>query len=140
MYKLNINFRSSGLSQDGSLETTKSNRRQNICPAGETNIMDLVLGGSNPSLSHLMFLATANSVKLWDLRRYYSIGKLHGNHQAPVMVLAAGQTVQNSSTSTGQISPKLTVVTGSKVNVFAICSDRDRIFDQCTFLLCGENF
>ncbi|VDP73760.1 unnamed protein product [Echinostoma caproni] len=109
---------SSGLYQDGELET-KITRRQNICPPGETNIMDIVLGGSHPSLSHTMFLATANSVKLWDLRRYYSVGKLHGNHQAPVMVLAADQ---NPVTA----QPQLTVVTGSKdhyIKVFNVGAD-----------------
>ncbi|KAH8871452.1 Kinesin-like protein KIF21A [Schistosoma japonicum] len=102
---------SSGLSQEGSLET-KVMRRQNICPPGETNIMDITLGGFNPSLSHLMFSATANSVKLWDLRRFYCVGKLHGSHQAPVMVLAAAQTPCNSPVAGSE--PKLTVVTGSK--------------------------
>lgn len=89
-------------------------RRQNICPPGETNIMDITLGGSNPSLNHLMFSATANSVKLWDLRRFYCVGKLHGSHQAPVMVLAAAQTPCNSPTANSE--PRLTVVTGSKVS------------------------
>ncbi|KAK4470605.1 hypothetical protein MN116_006143, partial [Schistosoma mekongi] len=102
---------SSGLSQEGSLET-KVMRRQNICPPGETNIMDITLGGFNPSLSHLMFSATANSVKLWDLRRFYCVGKLHGSHQAPVMVLAAAQTPCSSPVAGSE--PKLTVVTGSK--------------------------
>ncbi|KAF7232565.1 hypothetical protein EG68_09166 [Paragonimus skrjabini miyazakii] len=100
---------SSGLSQDGEQEI-KVTRRQNICPPGETNIMDVALGGPHLSLTHSMFLATANSVRLWDLRRYYSVGKLHGNHQAPVMVLAAGQTPVTSSPA----EPQLTVVTGSK--------------------------
>ncbi|KAF6779862.1 hypothetical protein AHF37_00633 [Paragonimus kellicotti] len=100
---------SSGLSQDGEQEI-KVTRRQNICPPGETNIMDVALGGPHLSLTHSMFLATANSVRLWDLRRYYSVGKLHGNHQAPVMVLAAGQTPVSSSPA----EPQLTVVTGSK--------------------------
>lgn len=76
--------------------------------------MDIVLGGSHPSLSHSMFLATANSVKLWDLRRYYAVGKLHGSHQAPVMVLAADR---NPSAA----DPQLTVVTGSKVICFFMC-------------------
>ncbi|CAH8554359.1 unnamed protein product [Heterobilharzia americana] len=102
---------SSGLSQEGSLET-KVMRRQNICPPGETNIMDIALGGGNPSLSHLMFSATANSVKLWDLRRFYCVGKLHGSHQAPVMVLAAAENAFGSPA--GDSEPRLTVVTGSK--------------------------
>ncbi|KAG5450076.1 Kinesin-like protein kif21a [Clonorchis sinensis] len=109
---------SSGLSQDGELEM-KVTRRQNICPPGETNIMDVALGGSHPALSHYMFLATANSVKLWDLRRYFAVGKLHGFHQAPVMVLAAGQTPALSSAD----EPQLTVVTGSKdhyIKVFSV--------------------
>ncbi|TPP66401.1 Kinesin protein [Fasciola gigantica] len=109
---------SSGLYQDGELET-KITRRQNICPPGETNIMDIVLGGSHPSLSHSMFLATANSVKLWDLRRYYAVGKLHGSHQAPVMVMAADK---NPTTT----EPQLTVVTGSKdhyIKVFNVGAD-----------------
>ncbi|XP_018646909.1 hypothetical protein Smp_027750 [Schistosoma mansoni] len=113
---------SSGLSQEGSLET-KVMRRQNICPPGETNIMDITLGGSNPSLSHLMFSATANSVKLWDLRRFYCVGKLHGSHQAPVMVLAAAETPCTSSTADSE--PRLTVVTGSKdhyIKVFDVSS------------------
>ncbi|CAH8557297.1 unnamed protein product [Schistosoma intercalatum] len=113
---------SSGLSQEGSLET-KVMRRQNICPPGETNIMDITLGGSNPSLNHLMFSATANSVKLWDLRRFYCVGKLHGSHQAPVMVLAAAQTPCNSPTADSE--PRLTVVTGSKdhyIKVFDVSS------------------
>lgn len=100
---------SSGLSQDGELEM-KITRRQNICPPGETSIMDIALGGPHSSLTHSMFLATANSVKLWDLRRYYCVGKLHGGHQAPVMVLAAGQIPAYSSPA----KPLLTVVTGSK--------------------------
>ncbi|CAH8855280.1 unnamed protein product [Trichobilharzia szidati] len=111
-------FRSSGLSQEGSFET-KAMRRQNICPPGETNIMDITLGGPSTSLSHLMFSATANSVKLWDLRRFYCVGKLHGSHQAPVMVLAAAQ---NSLSPTDISEPRLTVVTGSKVSCFYIHS------------------
>ncbi|VDP97142.1 unnamed protein product [Trichobilharzia regenti] len=75
---------SSGLSQEGSFEA-KAMRCQNICPPGETNIMDITLGGPSTSLSHLMFSATANSVKLWDLRLSHCVGKLHGSHQAPVV-------------------------------------------------------
>ncbi|CAL8106522.1 unnamed protein product [Calicophoron daubneyi] len=112
---------SSGLNQDGELEM-KITRRQNICPPGETNIMDIALGGPHPSLTHTMLLATANSVKLWDLRRYFAVGKLHGNHQAPVMVLATDQTPYSVSCS----SPQLTVVTGSKdhyIKVFHVAAD-----------------
>lgn len=76
--------------------------RQNICPPGETNIMDLVLSDNGEE----MFLATANSVKLWDLRRFCAVGKLHGNHQAPVMVLALHRGPNSSNR----------VVTGSKVS------------------------
>ncbi|VDQ05995.1 unnamed protein product [Trichobilharzia regenti] len=127
---------SSGLSQEGSFET-KAMRRQNICPPGETNIMDITLGGPSTSLSHLMFSATANSVKLWDLRLSHCVGKLHGSHQAPVMVLAAAQ---NSLVSPTDISePRLTVVTGSKVSCFYIHSNKPPHYDGIESLVIHEN-
>ncbi|VEL34895.1 unnamed protein product [Protopolystoma xenopodis] len=89
--------------------------------------MDLVLGSSHGAHADSMFIATANSVRRWDLRRGCSVGKLHGNHQAPVMVLAAGlQQLTDEESTDHDDANCLTVVTGSKdhyIKVFRVPPD-----------------
>ena len=55
-------------------------------PTGETAVTDIALSPSGLSL----FSAAADKVRVWDLRKFHSIGKLSGGHQAAVMCLATG--------------------------------------------------
>ncbi|CAB4065517.1 KIF4_21_27 [Lepeophtheirus salmonis] len=52
-------------------------------PPGETSINDIALGESGYDL----YSAAADKVRMWDLRKFHSIGKLSGGHQAAVMCL-----------------------------------------------------
>ena len=57
-------------------------------PTGETAVTAIDLSPSGLSL----FSAAADKVRVWDLRKFHSIGKLSGGHQAAVMCLATGKT------------------------------------------------
>ena len=56
-------------------------------PTGETAVTAIALSPSGLSL----FSAAADKVRVWDLRKFHSIGKLSGGHQAAVMCLATGK-------------------------------------------------
>ena len=57
------------------------------------NFVNRVSGGPPVALSPSglsLFSAAADKVRVWDLRKFHSIGKLSGGHQAAVMCLATG--------------------------------------------------
>jgi len=81
---------SSGLTTNGPvvLNNTTTNTRTLAMPPGETQINDISLTPSGYGL----FSAAGDKVRLWDLRKFHSIGKLSGGHQAAIMCLATGPT------------------------------------------------
>jgi len=50
-------------------------------PPGENQINDIVLAPSGYGL----FSAAADKVRVWDLRKFHSIGKLSGGHQVSML-------------------------------------------------------
>ncbi|XP_076863687.1 kinesin-like protein KIF21A isoform X3 [Brachyhypopomus gauderio] len=89
---------SSGQVSTGDVCAGSTNRTVTI-PAGENQINQIAL---NPT-GTVLYAAAGNSVRMWDLRRFVSTGKLTG-HLGPVMCL----TVDHSS------SGQDLVITGSK--------------------------
>nr|XP_023685976.1 kinesin-like protein KIF21A isoform X6 [Paramormyrops kingsleyae] len=89
---------SSGQVNTGDACAANTNRTVTI-PAGENQINQIAL---NPT-GTLLYAAAGNSVRMWDLRKFVSLGKLTG-HLGPVMCLTVDQT------SKGQDL----VITGSK--------------------------
>ncbi|XP_023331302.1 kinesin-like protein KIF21A isoform X3 [Eurytemora carolleeae] len=81
---------SSGLTTNGPvvLNNGSSSSRSLAMPPGETAINDICLTPSGYGL----FSAAADKVRIWDLRKFHSIGKLSGGHQAAIMCLAIGPT------------------------------------------------
>lgn len=83
-------------------------------PPGETQINDICLTPSGYGL----FSAAADKVRIWDLRKFHSIGKLSGGHQAAIMCLAIGPTDQLGNNY---------VITGSKdhyIKVFEVAESK----------------
>ncbi|NXQ89532.1 KI21A protein, partial [Nyctibius grandis] len=89
---------SSGQAMPGDVCSGSTNRTVTI-PAGENQINQIAL---NPTGTFL-YAAAGNSVRIWDLKRFQSTGKLTG-HQGPVMCLTVDRI------SNGQDL----IVTGSK--------------------------
>ncbi|XP_071659523.1 kinesin-like protein KIF21A isoform X10 [Patagioenas fasciata] len=89
---------SSGQAMPGDVCSASTNRTVAI-PAGENQINQIAL---NPTGTFL-YAAAGNSVRMWDLKRFQSTGKLTG-HQGPVMCLTVDRI------SNGQDL----IVTGSK--------------------------
>ncbi|XP_077067582.1 kinesin-like protein KIF21A isoform X5 [Siphateles boraxobius] len=77
---------SSGLVNTGDPCAASTNRTVTI-PAGENQINQIFL---NPS-GTVLYAAAGNCVRVWDLRRFVSTGKLTG-HLGPVMCLTVDQT------------------------------------------------
>jgi WD40 repeat protein len=103
---------SSGLTTNGPviLNNTTTNTRTLAMPPGETQINDISLTPSGYGL----FSAAGDKVRLWDLRKFHSIGKLSGGHQAAIMCLATGPT---------DVPDNNYVITGSKdhyIKVFEV--------------------
>ena len=92
---------SSGLTTNGPVQLNSTNTRTLAMPPGENQINDIVLAPSGYGL----FSAAADKVRIWDLRKFHSIGKLSGGHQAAVMCLAAGKSDEDEGDH---------VITGSK--------------------------
>ncbi|CAL4097079.1 unnamed protein product, partial [Meganyctiphanes norvegica] len=90
---------SSGLTTNGPTQIASHSRTLQM-PAGETQINDIALSNT----TNILYSAGGNIVRIWDLRKHHSVGKLAGGHQAAVMCLAV------DSTCPGQD----TVATGSK--------------------------
>ncbi|ESP04092.1 hypothetical protein LOTGIDRAFT_136826, partial [Lottia gigantea] len=100
---------SSGLSSSGTVNI--STTRQTDLVPGEHHINDIALSEDG----FMLYCATGNIVRAWDLRRYSAVGKLSGLHTAAVMVLA----VKAQDTSS-------LVVTGSKdhtIKIFEVIDD-----------------
>ncbi|XP_031714594.1 kinesin-like protein KIF21A isoform X5 [Anarrhichthys ocellatus] len=89
---------SSGQVNVGDVCPSNTSRTVTI-PAGENQINQIAL---NPN-GMVLYAATGNSVRVWDLRRFASTGKLTG-HLGPVMCLTVDQSVNNQDL----------VITGSK--------------------------
>ncbi|XP_062402973.1 kinesin-like protein KIF21A isoform X2 [Sardina pilchardus] len=77
---------SSGQASTSDVSAANTNRAVSI-PAGENQINQIAL---NPTGS-VLYAAAGNSVRMWDLRRFVSTGKLTG-HLGPVMCLTVDQT------------------------------------------------
>ncbi len=108
---------SSGLTTNGPVQTSLVANRTLSLPPGEALINDIALSPSGNSL----FSAAGDKVRVWDLRKFHSIGKLSGGHQAAVMCLTA------DDNNNGGDDDMVTVVTGSKdhyVKVFRVCEGR----------------
>ncbi|NXY83213.1 KI21A protein, partial [Alcedo cyanopectus] len=89
---------SSGQAMPGDVCSGSTNRTVTI-PAGENQINQIALN----STGTFLYAAAGNSVRMWDLKRFQSTGKLTG-HQGPVMCLTVDRI------SNGQDL----IVTGSK--------------------------
>ncbi len=77
---------SSGLTTNGPVQQMGAANRTLQLPPGECLVNDVALSKSGLSL----FSAAGDKVRVWDLRKFHSIGKLSGGHQAAVMCLVAG--------------------------------------------------
>ncbi|XP_042351710.1 kinesin-like protein KIF21A isoform X3 [Plectropomus leopardus] len=89
---------SSGQVNVGDIGASNTSRTVTI-PAGENQINQIAL---NPN-GTVLYAAAGNSVRVWDLRRFASTGKLTG-HLGPVMCLTVDQSGNNQDL----------VITGSK--------------------------
>ena len=91
---------------------------------GETLINDIALSCQS---SAVLYAAAGSQVRIWDIRKFSSTGKLSGGHQAAVMCLAVGNTPLGGMTdSTEKVE---FVVTGSKdhyVKVFEVRKSIDK--------------
>uniref|UniRef100_A0A667YVJ5 Kinesin family member 21A n=1 Tax=Myripristis murdjan TaxID=586833 RepID=A0A667YVJ5_9TELE len=97
---------SSGQVNVGDVCASTTSRTVTI-PAGENQINQIAL---NPN-GTVLYTAAGNSVRVWDLRRFASTGKLTG-HLGPVMCLTVDQTGNNQDL----------VITGSKDHYIKVCS------------------
>uniref|UniRef100_A0A674ASR5 Kinesin family member 21A n=1 Tax=Salmo trutta TaxID=8032 RepID=A0A674ASR5_SALTR len=96
---------SSGQVTPGDACASSTNRTVTI-PAGENQINQIAL---NPSGS-VLYAAAGNSVRVWDLRRFVSTGKLTG-HLGPVMCLTVDQSGNGQDL----------VISGSKDHYIKVC-------------------
>uniref|UniRef100_A0A8C7YL50 Kinesin family member 21A n=1 Tax=Oryzias sinensis TaxID=183150 RepID=A0A8C7YL50_9TELE len=96
---------STGQVNVGDICAPNTNRTVAI-PAGENQINQIAL---NPN-GTVLYAAAGNSVRVWDLRRFASTGKLMG-HLGPVMCLTVDQSGNNQDL----------VITGSKDHYIKVC-------------------
>ena len=76
---------SSGVVIDGDLGIYKSNRTlQNELPTGEHPINDIV----SERYGNKIYTAAGNSVRIWDLRQFLTVGRLSAGHNSTIMTLA----------------------------------------------------
>ncbi|XP_037086600.1 LOW QUALITY PROTEIN: kinesin-like protein KIF21A [Pollicipes pollicipes] len=111
---------SSGLTSSSVPLSTPSRTLQ--VPPGETQINDVCLGGTDRAL----YTAAHNTVRIWDLRKFHSVGKLSGGHQAAIMCLAVDRRRGHDL-----------VLTGSKdhyIKGFEVPDDTNGIVQQCLSL------
>ncbi|KAF0294123.1 Kinesin-like protein KIF21B [Amphibalanus amphitrite] len=73
---------SSGLTSATVAVSTPSRTLQ--MPQGESQINDVCVSSSGLAL----YTASQSTVRMWDLRKFHSVGKLSGGHQAAIMCLA----------------------------------------------------
>lgn len=88
--------------------------------AGETLINDIALSCQS---SAVLYAAAGSQVRIWDIRKFSSTGKLSGGHQAAVMCLAVGNTPMGGMTDSGEKVEF--VVTGSKDHYVKVFEVRD---------------
>lgn len=109
---------SSGWPASGNQANTTSTRSLQL-PHGETLINDIALSCQS---SAVLYAAAGSQVRIWDIRKFSSTGKLSGGHQAAVMCLAVGATPPTGTGDPNQDRVEY-VVTGSKdhyVKVFEV--------------------
>ena len=135
---------SSGLTTNGPVQQlpgASSGIRTLAMPPGETAINDIALTDSGYGL----FSAAADKVRIWDLRKFHSIGKLSGGHQAAVMCLTTGPTLSSFSgeqlpstnMDIGENERQYYVVTGSKdhyIKIFNVTDGRGGVVAPSTNL------
>ena len=87
---------------------------------GESLTNDIALSCQS---SAVLYAAAGSQVRIWDIRKFSSTGKLSGGHQAAVMCLAVGNTPLGGMTdSTEKVE---FVVTGSKDHYVKVFEVRD---------------
>lgn len=70
----------------------------------------------------MLYAAAGSQVRIWDIRKFSSTGKLSGGHQAAVMCLAVG----NQPPGTSAVEDRAEyVVTGSKDHYVKVFEVRD---------------
>jgi len=106
---------SSGWPASGSQANTTSSRSLQL-PHGETLINDIAVSSQNSSL---LYAAAGSQVRIWDIRKFSSTGKLSGGHQAAVMCLAVGPVAGSDGARVEY------VVTGSKDHYVKVFEVRD---------------
>ncbi|EEB15657.1 kif21, putative [Pediculus humanus corporis] len=107
---------SSGLTINGSVSLPSSSRAVTI-PQGEQQLNDVALNKNGM----ILYTASGDRVRVWDLRRFSSTGKLAGGHQAAVMCLAVSKLSETEDV----------VVTGSKdhyIKVFEVNGSSGGVF------------
>ena len=70
--------------------------------------------------SSVLYAAAGNQVRIWDIRKFSSTGKLSGGHQAAVMCLAVGAAPAAADGSGVEF-----VITGSKDHYVKVFEVRD---------------
>ena len=92
-------------------------------PHGETLINDIALSCQS---SAVLYAAAGSQVRIWDIRKFSSTGKLSGGHQAAVMCLAVGNTRPGGVPGSDPQQDRVEyVVTGSKDHYVKVFEVRD---------------
>ena len=133
---------SSGLTTNGPVQQlpgASSGIRTLAMPPGECAINDIALTDSGYGL----FSAAADKVRIWDLRKFHSVGKLSGGHQAAVMCLTTGPISSYGSEQAlgnvdmGENEREYYVITGSKdhyMKIFNVTDGRGGVVAPTTNL------
>ncbi|EFX66705.1 hypothetical protein DAPPUDRAFT_64459, partial [Daphnia pulex] len=111
---------SSGWPASGNQANTTSTRSLQL-PQGETLINDIALSGQS---SAVLYAAAGSQVRIWDIRKFSSTGKLSGGHQAAVMCLAVGNAPMAGIESDANDKVEF-VITGSKDHYVKVFEVRD---------------
>ncbi|KZS05819.1 Kinesin-like protein [Daphnia magna] len=111
---------SSGWPASGNQANTTSTRSLQL-PQGESLINDIALSGQS---SAVLYAAAGSQVRIWDIRKFSSTGKLSGGHQAAVMCLAVGNAPVAGIESDGNDKVEY-VITGSKDHYVKVFEVRD---------------
>ncbi|KAI9556503.1 hypothetical protein GHT06_016292 [Daphnia sinensis] len=111
---------SSGWPASGNQANTTSTRSLQL-PQGESLINDIALSGQS---SAVLYAAAGSQVRIWDIRKFSSTGKLSGGHQAAVMCLAVGNAPMAGIESDGNDKVEY-VITGSKDHYVKVFEVRD---------------
>ncbi|XP_046635054.1 kinesin-like protein KIF21A isoform X2 [Daphnia pulicaria] len=111
---------SSGWPASGNQANTTSTRSLQL-PQGEASINDIALSGQS---SAVLYAAAGSQVRIWDIRKFSSTGKLSGGHQAAVMCLAVGNAPMAGIESDANDKVEF-VITGSKDHYVKVFEVRD---------------